>query len=329
MAMAMAEAGRSHMRVLVVGAGAIGGYFGGRLLQAGRDVTFLVRARREAELADAGLIINSSRGNVTLPNPATIRAEKIRHPFDLVLLSCKAYDLAGAMESFAGAVGSATVVLPLLNGMKHLEMLDDRFGRSKILGGQCVIAVTLDAQRVVVHLNDMHEIKFGERDGATSDRIRNVASTLGAAGFEATLSANIVQEMWEKWVFLATLAGATCLMRAPIGDIVASPGGEGTLRLLLQECSAIADESGHLPRAAFLEQARAALTAAGSPLTASMLRDIEANAPVEADHIVGDLLRHRPSNPGELSILATAYTHLKAYEARRARALAPASPKPF
>jgi len=140
--------------------------------------------------------------------------------------------------------------------------------------------VTLDAQRVVVHLNDMHEIKFGERDGATSDRIRNVASTLGAAGFEATLSANIVQEMWEKWVFLATLAGATCLMRAPIGDIVASPGGEGTLRLLLQECSAIADESGHLPRAAFLEQARAALTAAGSPLTASMLRDIEANAPV-------------------------------------------------
>jgi 2-dehydropantoate 2-reductase len=152
-----------------------------------------------------------------------------------------------------------------------------------------------------------------------SDRIRDVASTLGNAGFDAALSENIVQDMWEKWVFLAALASATCLMRAPIGDIVASPGGEEIVRLLLEECQAIADEAGHLPRAAFLEQARAALTAAGSPLTASMLRDVEANAPVEADHIVGDLLRRRGSNRSKVSILAAAYTHLKAYEARRAR----------
>jgi 2-dehydropantoate 2-reductase len=307
------------MRVLVVGAGAIGGYFGGRLMKAGRDVTFLVRPRREAELANAGLIIRSPRGDLTLRQPATILSEKIRRPFDLVLLSCKAYDLAGAMDSFAAAVGPASVVLPLLNGMKHLEMLDERFGTSKILGGQCVIAATLDAQRVVVHLNDSHKLTFGERDGVISDRIRDVASTLGNAGFDAALSENIVQDMWEKWVFLAALASATCLMRAPIGDIVASPGGEEIVRLLLEECQAIADEAGHLPRAAFLEQARAALTAAGSPLTASMLRDVEANAPVEADHIVGDLLRRRGSNRSKVSILAAAYTHLKAYEARRAR----------
>jgi 2-dehydropantoate 2-reductase len=313
------------MRVLVVGAGAIGGYFGGRLLQAGRDVTFLVRARREAELADAGLIIRSSRGNVTIRKPATISAVNIRNPFDLVLLSCKAYDLAGAMDSFAGAVGSESMVLPLLNGMKHLETLDERFGPSKILGGQCFIAATLDAQRVVVHLNDAHELRFGERGGGLSDRIRNVASTLGNAGFDATLSEDVVHDMWEKWVFLAALASATCLMRAPIGDIVASPGGEETVRSLLEECRAIADASGHLPHAAFLERARAALTAAGSPLTASMLRDVEANAPVEADHIVGDLLRRRSTNPGTSSILATAYTHLKAYESRRARA--PVAPR--
>jgi 2-dehydropantoate 2-reductase len=313
------------MRVLVVGAGAIGGYFGGRLLQAGRDVTFLVRARRETELASAGLILKSSRGNVTLPKPATILAENLHQPFDLVLLSCKAYDLAGAIESFAGAVGPDSVVLPLLNGMRHLEMLDDRFGNSKILGGQCVIAVTLDAQRVIVHLNDSQELKFGERDGAISDRIHNVASTLRNAGFEATLSENIVQEMWEKWVFLAALAGGTCLMRAPIGNIMVSPGGEESVRLLFEECRAIAETAGHLPRAEFLQQARTALTAAGSPLTASMLRDVEANAPVEADHIIGDLLRRRSANLGQFSMLSTAYTHLKAYEARRGRALAPSS----
>jgi 2-dehydropantoate 2-reductase len=313
------------MRVLVVGAGAIGGYFGGRLLQAGRDVTFLVRPRRAAELAETGLIIKSPHGNVSLRKPATILSENIGHPFDLVLLSCKAYDLEGAMDSFAAAVGPETMVLPLLNGMRHLDMLDERFGRSLILGGQCIIAATLDSQRAVVHLNDTHKLAFGERDGAISDRIQDVARILDNAGFDASLSDHIVQEMWEKWVFLATLAGATCLMRAPIGDIVASPGGNELIRSLLEECRAIAEGAGHAPQAAFLEQARAALTTAGSPLTASMLRDVEANAPVEADHIVGDLLRrHRAVHPNrkQLSQLATAYAHLKAYETRRARTLA-------
>src|SRR6202043_1931860 len=110
------------MRILVVGAGAIGGYFGGRLLQAGRDVTFLVRPRRAAELAKAGLIVKSPHGDVTLAAPATTLSENIRRPFDLVLLSCKAYDLEGAMDSFAAAVGPETMILPLLNGMKHLDV---------------------------------------------------------------------------------------------------------------------------------------------------------------------------------------------------------------
>jgi 2-dehydropantoate 2-reductase len=313
------------MRVLVVGAGAIGGYFGGRLLQAGRDVTFLVRPRRAAELADKGLIIKSPRGDFTQRAPKTLLAENVRRPFDLVLLSCKAYDLAAAMDSFAAAVGPDTLVLPLLNGMRHLDMLDERFGRSHVLGGQCVIAATLDAQRAVVHLNDSHTLSFGERDGGSSERIRGVADILGNAGFDARLSGDIVQGMWDKWVLLATLAGITCLMRASIGDIVASPGGVELIRALLEECRAIADAAGHAPQGAFLQQGTAALTAASSPLTASMLRDVENNAPVEADHILGDLLRRRgsgPANRGEPSLLATAYTHLKAYEARRARTLA-------
>jgi 2-dehydropantoate 2-reductase len=310
------------MRILVVGAGAIGGYFGGRLLEAGRDVTFLVRSRRAAELADTGLIIKSPRGGVTLREPPTLLAEHLDRSFDLVLLSCKAFDLAEAMDSFAGAVGPETMILPLLNGMRHLEILDERFGRARVLGGQCVISATLDAQRTVVHLNDTDVLSFGERDGGTSDRIRILAGILEDAGFDARLSERIVQEMWEKWVFLATLASATCLMRASIGAIMASPGGNELIRALLEECRAIADAEGHAPRAAFLEQARAALTAASSPLTASMLRDVEGNAPIEADHIVGDLLRRRrsaPADPGALSPLSTAFTHLKAYETRRAR----------
>ncbi len=316
------------MRVLVVGAGAVGGYFGGRLLQAGRDVTFLVRPRRASELAQNGLVIKSPTGDVVLRAPPTILAENIRQAFDLVLLSCKAYDLDAAMNSFAGAVGGATMILPLLNGMKHLKLLEERFGKSHVLGGQCVIAATRDAHGAIVHLNDSHTLSFGELGGGVADRTRTVAENLANAGFDARLSDHIVQEMWDKWVFLATLAGITCLMRAPIGDILASAGGQESILSMFEECRAIAEGQGHAPEGVFLDRALATLTTSGSPLTASMLRDLEGNAPVEADHIVGDLLHRRRTDVSrhtEPSLLAAAYTHLKAYEIRRARSLAAAS----
>jgi len=315
------------MRVLMVGAGAVGGYFGGRLLQAGRDITFLVRPRRATELATAGLIIQSPKGDVTVRNPPTVSSEDIRVKFDLILLSCKAYDLDGAIASFVTAVGPDTMVLPLLNGMKHLDVLDARFGRAKVLGGLCAIAATLDARRVVVHLNSIHSLAFGEREGGLSDRVRAVAKIMVGAGFDARASQSIVLDMWEKWVMLASLAGATCLMRAPVGDIVSVPGGTELILSLLEECCAIAQDAGFAPHARFIEQTRAMLTAAGSPFTASMLRDMEGNGPTEADHVLGDMLRrHAPAaaKRGKLSVLHIAYVHLKAYEARRARMLAAA-----
>jgi 2-dehydropantoate 2-reductase len=140
------------MRILVVGAGAIGGYFGGRLLEAGRSVTFLVRPRRAAELANSGLVIKSSRGDATLEHPPTLLAENLRESYDLILLSCKAYDLDSAIAAFASAMGSKTLILPLLNGMRHLDVLETRFGRDHVLGGQCVIAATLDQYHAIVHL---------------------------------------------------------------------------------------------------------------------------------------------------------------------------------
>jgi len=309
------------VRILVVGAGAIGGYFGGRLLAAGRDVTFLVRPARAAELARDGLVVKSTFGDLAVPKPPAILAEKIAGPFDLVLLSCKAYDLDSAIASFAPAVGPETVVLPVLNGMTHLAVLEQKFGPSRVLGGQCLIAVTLDAAKKVVHLNARHVLTFGERSGGTSGRIRAVARLLDGAGFDAVLSEQITLEMWEKWVFLATLAGMTCLMRASVGDIVASPGGEALTLALLEECRAIAESQGHVPRQAMLANARETLTAAGSTLTASMLRDVEGGSRTEAEHIIGELYRRRRAAGGERSVLGIAYAHLKAHEARRARLL--------
>ena len=304
------------MRILVVGAGAVGGYFGGRLLQAGRDVTFLVRPRRAAELAKDGLIIRSPLGDFHRPSPPTVSQEELAAPFDLVLLSCKAYDLDGAMDSFAKAVGESTAILPLLNGLRHLDALAGRFGPKPLLGGQCVISATLGGDGAIVHFNEMHALSFGELDGSRSKRIETIASELvGAAGFDAHLSDEIRQEMWEKWVFIASAAGITCLMRSSVGAYVAA-GASDLAAGLLDECAGIAAEQGFQPRRPAIERARAVLTAAGSPLKASMLRDIEGGKPVEGDQILGDLLR-RAANPDERSLLRIATLHVRAYEAER------------
>ena len=305
------------MRVLVVGAGAIGGYFGGRMLQAGRDITFLVRPRRATELAAAGLVIKSPNGDVTLKNPPTVQADRLNEKFDVILLSCKAFDLDDAIRSFAPAVGPQTAIVPLLNGILHLDVLDRKFRRERVLGGLCAIAVTLNEHREVVHLNPMQSLTFGERDGTMSDRVRAIAEVMASGKFGAVASEHIIQEMWEKWVFLASLAASTCLMRTSVGNILASPGGKDFILGMLDECKAVATAEGYAPRAPFLERTLGMLTTEGSPLTASMFRDIKANAPVEADHVIGDLIARGDDAKVPVPKLRTAYTHLKAYEKQR------------
>ena len=306
------------MRILVVGAGAIGGYFGGRLLQAGRDVTFLVRPKRAAELARDGLVIKSPNGDAILKNPSAVQADKLNEKFDVVLLSCKAFDLDDAIKSFAPAVGPQTAIIPLLNGMRHLDVLDESFGKGRVLGGQCGIAVMLDEHRHVVQLTPVFQsLTFGERDGTMSGRVRAIAETFAAGNIGSQASENIMQEMWEKWVLLTTLASSTSLMRAPVGHILAAPGGRDFMLGVRDECSAVAKAADHAPREALLTRLTGMLTTEGSPLTASMYRDIRVCAPVEADHIVGDMIAHADSAKVPVPKLRTAYTHLKAYERQR------------
>jgi 2-dehydropantoate 2-reductase len=309
------------MRYLVVGAGALGGYFGGRLLEAGRDVTFLLRPGRAQALARIGLVIRSRFGDATLAAPPFVLKENLREPFDVVVVGCKAYDLAETMEAFAPAVGPQTAILPLLNGMAHFDALTARFGAERVLGGLCMISAALDAAGTVQHFNDFHVLVFGELDGSASARVAQIQADCAGAKFDARVSSEMRLELWEKWVFIAPMAAITCLMRASIGDIVAA-GAVDLSERLLEECRAIAAANGFPPRPAAIERYRSVLTAAGSPISASMLKDIERGAPVEADHVIGDLLRRAPAaSTGEsLSLLRVAYAHLKAYEARRAEA---------
>ena len=227
------------MRILVVGAGAIGGYFGGLLLQAQRDVTFLVRERRAAQLRQTGLSIRSKTEDVHLPDPPTVLASELRTPFDLILLSCKAYDLAGAIDSIRPGIGPDSKVLPLLNGMRHLEVLEAAFGATAVLGGRCFISTTLDQDGRIVHLDENRTLSFGETGGTQSGSVERILEDFTGAGFDVQLSRTILQEMWDKWVFIAAAAGITCLMRAAIGDIVQACG-TGLPLAMLDECLQIA-----------------------------------------------------------------------------------------
>jgi 2-dehydropantoate 2-reductase len=303
------------MRILVVGAGAIGGYFGARLAAAGRDVTFLVRPKR-AEQLKSGLFVRSPKGDVKIAAPKLVTEVTLRDPFDLVLLSCKSYDLDSAMDSFARAVGPATMILPLLNGESHIDILKKRFGAGAVLGGQCQISSTLDEQGHVVHLNDWHMLGFGELDGSRSTRIEAVSESFTGANFEPQLSLHILQDMWEKWIFIATMAGITCLMRAALGDIEAA-GGTSIALELFAECGAIAGKNGYAPRAAAGERIRKTLSTPGSTLMASMLRDVEGHRRTEHEHILGDLLARAQGT--RTPVLEICLAHLRAYEARRLR----------
>jgi 2-dehydropantoate 2-reductase len=304
------------VRILIVGAGAIGGYFGARLAAAGRDVTFLVRDRRAEQLRRNGLVVTSPLGNVDLPTPPLVSAKELNGSYDLIIVSSKSYDLDGSIADFANAMGPNSRVLPLLNGMRHLDVLDARFGSRRVLGGLARISSTLDADGRIHQLGAFNALAFGCR-AAGDTAIDDFAQALRVPGFDALLSHDILHEMWEKWVFIAAAASSTGFMRATFGDIVAAEAQDIPVRLM-QECAAIAAANGFPPRDNAMDAGLSILTAAGSSFTASMLRDIEQRNRIEADHIVGDLLR-RAAKATPAPLLATAFAHLRAYEARRKR----------
>jgi len=307
------------MKILCLGAGATGGYFCGRLVEAGAaHVTFLVREGRKAQLERDGLVIESQLGNARLQVEVVTADSLPRDGWDFVILTCKAYDLDSALDAIAPAVGPNTAVLPLLNGLSHIERLNARFGRERVLGGMAAIHIGMQPDGTLKHLNDWHFTKFGEQSGEMSARVLALKSAFDAcSAVKAEAVPDIMQKMWEKLVFLSTLAGMTCLMRANLGEIVRADGGARLLSQMLERNALIAARSGyHMPETVIASY-RAIISDPENDFTASMLRDIERKGPVEADHIVGFMLERARSFGIEDTLHTIAYVHLKAYEERR------------
>jgi 2-dehydropantoate 2-reductase len=309
------------MRILVLGAGATGGYFGGRLAEAGADVTFLVRPRRAAQLARDGLVVESRHGPIRRP-AKTVQRDNLGADYDLILFTCKAYDLEDAVTSVRPAMNGEARLLPILNGLKHFDLIDSAFGADRVLGGTCQIAATLSPAGEVLHLNEFHVLTFGSRDRDCRP-LRDAAERLGSiarsARFEARLSDDILQDLWKKFVMLTSTAALTCLFRSSFGDILAARDGRAIMLETLEECAAVAGACGQRPSAAYMAGVRDWVATPGSTFSSSMFRDIERRGPIEADHIVGDMLARAEAARLPAPWLRAAYAHLQAYMARRQR----------
>lgn len=303
------------MRTLILGAGATGGYFGGRLLETGADVTFLVRSKRAEKLKKNGLVIKSKLGDASFPDVKAITAAV--EPFDLVILSCKAYDLDDAIATIRPAVGANSTVLPLLNGMRHIEKLQASFSPQNVIGGFCVIAATMDNDGKILHLNDAHGIKYGELDGTKSERVEKIDAMFQPANCKSEASQKIKMDMWEKWVMISSLAALTTLMRANVGEVARAPGGKEIAAKLFAECLSVANAYECEPDAKFKELMGNRLSDTESTLAASMCRDIENGNDVESEQIIGDLIDRARAKGVKVPLLELVYCNLKAYENHR------------
>lgn len=305
------------MRILVLGAGGIGGYFGGRLAEAGADVTFLVRPERKADLDRHGLRIRSPRGDADLAIVAKT-AEELDSSYELIVLTCKAYDLPEAMTTIEPAMAGSAGALPFLNGIAHIDRLSERFGPERVLGGTAKIAVTRAPGGEIRHLNDWSAVTFGEQDGTATPRVVELKAWFDRTSVEATISTDIRRDLWLKFVHLHTVAAATSLCRANVGEIVRSPEGRDLLAGLLATNIEIARREGYPPDDAFVDTYRAMFAQADSTYEASLLRDIERGGPIEADHLLGSMLERCRAHGLDDRVHQAAYVAAKAYEERRA-----------
>lgn len=305
------------MRFLVLGAGALGGYFGGKLQKGGADVTFLVRPRRAAQLADRGLVLKAQDEEIRAP-ARTVLAGQIDRPHDVIVLCCKAYDLDDAVLAIAPAVGPDSAVLPFLNGIKHVSILSDRFGRERVLGGLTAVNAVLAPNGDVVQSPVKIDMTaFGELSGQPSARCAAIQLAFAAAGLSVAVRDDIIAFMWAKLFAFACIAAVATLTRARAGVIAASPAGGSLVAAAIEECGRVVTAEGYPPPQDVADIVRGLYARRDSNYGPSMLVDIEEGRPTEGEHTIGDLVERAARRGVAVPILTAALCNLQAYELGR------------
>jgi len=304
------------MKILIVGAGGIGGYYGSKLMLAGADVTYLLREKRQAHIEKHGLVVETPQGTYTV-HPKTITAQELGPTYDLIILAPKAFDLEDSLQAISGA-SSRGFILPFLNGLAHIEQLDQHFGRERVMGGIAHIAATITETGAVKQLTDLHVLTVGARAPSQETVAKEFYGLCQKTDFNAVYSDNIEQALWDKWTFLSTLAGMTTLCNGSIGEIVATPDGEALTKTMYKQCCAIADAHGYAIAASVQTKSTEMLTLVGSPMTASMLRDLNAGNKTEHVHILLEMIKKAQSKQLDCDLIKMAYTHIEVIQRRQA-----------
>ena len=311
------------MRILVVGAGAVGGLFGGLMASHDRDVTFLVHPTRAEALRTNGLQLVGIPGGPqdqvrTVPVTALTANElAAAAPFDVVMLAVKAYGLDPAIADIGPAMNAGAAVLPLLNGMRHIDRLIERFGEHRVLGGFAFVSAYLDEHGHILTGPVPASITYGELDGSVTDRIERFDAAAEGCGFGTTLSGTIRADMWAKWVYLAPFGALSVLTGGSIGEAARAPGGKETAAALLEEAAAVAEANGHRPPSEKLAGDLAIMTATDSDNRASMEKDRLAGRPVESEAIIGDLVDRAEAAGIDVPLLRATRAALGVYQERR------------
>jgi 2-dehydropantoate 2-reductase len=312
------------MRYLVLGAGALGGYFGGMLIKGGADVTFLVRPARAAQLKRDGLVIKASDGGELRSRVHAVQQDQVDGSYDVVLLTCKAYDLQSAMDAIAPAIGEQSVIVPVLNGVRHIDVLTERFGPARMLGGLTRIRAelmpdgTIQESRVQINLN-----VIGELDGRASARCSAIKAALEAGSVPVEISDNIVAMMWAKFFGFVCSATIATLTRSRAGAIARSASGASFVSAVVEECARVVTAAGYpqapppAPDTAGI--IRGLFSRPDSTYGPSMLVDMEQGRPTESEHTIGDMVERAGRADVSAPILSAARCNLQAYEINRGR----------
>ena len=301
------------MKILVVGIGGIGGFFGGFLHESGADVTFLVRPKREKIVSANGLKIISSLGNIHI-KPNLILAKDLKPIYDVVLISCKTFDLEQALQDLSAIKGKG-IIIPFLNGIEHFKMLDETFGTENVMGGLAIISSTVHQDGTIEHFGNLRQnLTFGTRDNSNNNILISFYEICKKSNFDVVLSEQINLDLWKKWVFISAVAGATTLFSCSLGDIVKHDFGPKILADLYNECRSIAKSCGYVIEDEEAKNIIKSITTPGSPIKASMQRDVEKKSFTEHEEIFGNLISKAQLYDIECPILMSCYIKMKVYQ---------------
>ena len=299
------------MKILILGIGGIGGFFGGYLQQSGADVTFLVRPKRKDLLLKNGLKVISPLGNLNL-KPNLVLANELKPIYDIILISCKTYDLDQAILDLRLTKGRG-LIIPFLNGMTHLMKLDEEFGSEKVMGGVAHISSTINEDGTIEHFSQFKKLTFGNRIHNQNYLLKPFLDVCEKTKFDVILSENITLDLWKKWIFISTVAGATTLFSSTLGEISNHEVGKKTLIDLYMECRSIAKLNGFKIDDNEANSVLNNITAEGSLIKASMQRDVEKNAFTEHEEIFGHLISKAQNYNFDTRILTSCYLKMKLY----------------